>query len=71
MSDINSYYQSHYIASVAIENGQLRVLGGPKEKRLLKQAKRETDTCYVRNVPDNCGVKLTLVRGDWAISDPT
>lgn len=68
MSDQANYYQNHYIASVAIEDGNIRVLGGPKEKRLLRQAKKETSTCFVRNVNENSEIKLTLVNGDWSVS---
>ena len=62
------YYRSRYIASVVIEDGSIHVLGGPKEKRELRLAKRKTETCYVRNVAERSEIKLTLVDGDWAVA---
>lgn len=66
MSELNTeYYKNHYIATVSIRGGVIHVLGGPTEKRLLRLAKKETDTCYVRNTVNSEEVQLILVDGDW------
>jgi hypothetical protein len=62
------HYRNYLLATVSIADGKIEILGGPKEKRILLQAKKSTSFCYVRDIHSKSEVKLTLVDGEWFTS---
>lgn len=65
------FYVRRYVATVEIINNTIRVLGGPNEKRQLREAKKRTHTCYVRDLISRSEVQLNLVEGVWVPDTPT
>lgn len=67
-NQLPEYYRNNYIATVTVEDGDIKVVGGPGERRKLRQAKRQTPCCYVRNMQTRSEMKLILHDDEWTIA---
>lgn len=60
------YYQSRYIATVRFHNdNSFTVEGGMRDKKALSNAKKKTNSCYVRDITSKSEVKLMLEDDYW------
>jgi hypothetical protein len=61
-----NYYQSRYIATVRFHNdSSFTVEGGMRDKKALSNAKKQTNSCYVRDITSRSEVKLMLEDDYW------